>query len=184
MSFDKIQLPGFVIADLYRGNLVLTDAAPPVSPLKPASKPPALLVEKAVPNADKQWFLGSNQKQISIVVHDAEAVYLRDEWLQFLTSILGACKLNIGDVAIVNQFKTEISFTNLQATTMPKFLIMFGVSCSTVQLPFTIPDYQVQAYNNCSILQAPALSLMLGNTEAVKVEKTKLWLSLKKMFNI
>jgi protein tyrosine phosphatase len=176
MSLDKIQLPDFLIPLLFKDSLVITNE---LQTAKVASRS----IEKAVATPAK-LFWGDNKKNITIIVNDGEAVYLRESWLQFLTNILAACKLKIGDVAIVNQSKSKKSFADLQSTTAPKYLITFDVSCKDISLPFTIPHYQVQGHSNCCILLCPPLSAMLGNTETVKIEKTKLWVSLKKMFNI
>jgi len=176
MSLDKIQLPDFLIPGLFKDSLVITNE---LKAAKVASK----TTEKAVAPPAK-LFLGDNKKNITIIVNDGEAVYLRESWLQFLTNILAACKLNIGDVAIINQLQSKTSFAELQFATAPKYLITFDVSGKDIGLPFTIPHYQVQGHSKCSILLCPPLSVMLGDNEAVKIEKTKLWVSLKKMFNI
>jgi len=119
-----------------------------------------------------------------ILVNDIEAVYLRDEWLQFLSNILGACKLNLGDVAIVNHANNPMFFTDFQQQLAPQYFLLFDVPTQNIKLPFTVPFYQLQQFGNTQFLLAPSLALMLGNSEAVKMEKSKLWLSLKKMFNI
>ena len=184
MSLDKIQLPDFLLPALFGETLVITDyiKASPV-PQKTTTPPPAT-TEKVTVAPIKTLFLGDNKKNITVLVKDTEAVYLREEWLQFLTNILAACKLNIGDVAIINQAQGAVTFAALQSATTPKFLIAFDVDTQEIGLPFTIPHYQVQEFNNCIFILCPTLSVMLGNTEQVKLEKTKLWMSLKRMFGI
>jgi hypothetical protein len=66
----------------------------------------------------------------------------------------------------------------------PQSVLMFGVTALQIELPFAMPDYQVQQYDNCSILTASALQALNKNSEAVKKEKEKLWKSLRTMFNI
>ncbi len=197
MSFGKIQLPDFLLADLYRNNLVFYDDGiklkeEPAAEEKntsviietPATAP---IIEPAIVKqnmAGKKWFLGDNNKGIAIVVKDEEAVFLRDEWLQFLSTILGACKLNIGDVAIINYANYTCDYNDLTEALSPQYFLLFGVTAQDIQLPFTVPNYQVQKFGNTSFLLAPSLALMQGTAEAVKMEKSKLWLSLKKMFAI
>ena len=111
-------------------------------------------------------------------------MYLKDEWLQLLTSILGACKLTIDDVAIINHIKTPVVYASLVAETTPSFILLFDVTSKDIVLPFTVPFYQLQDFNSSKVLLCPSLSLMIGTSDAVKQEKTKLWMSLKKMFNI
>jgi hypothetical protein len=175
MNDYKIRLPGFLIADLFKNSLVIMDDE--------AS------TEKKIPKKEKQsigreWFLGSNLQKITILVSEKEAVYLYEDSLQFLSSILGACKLNLGDVAIVNHHTNAVDYTLLKEKLSPAVLLLFGVTAQQVKLPFTIPDYQVQKYDNCQILLSPPLTSMLGNTQEAKLEKSKLWLCLKKMFNV
>lgn len=171
MSFKKLQLPNFIIAELYEDVLVELDI-------------PKITAKKQKIISEKKWFLGENKKQIIIVVKDAEAVYLRDEWLQFLSAILSACKLNLGDVAILNYSKTNFSFAYLTDKLFPKFLLLFDVTPHEIQLPFTIAHYQIKQYNNCNFLAASSFQNMQGNTQEAKLEKSKLWLSLKKIFAI
>jgi hypothetical protein len=171
MNFTNLQLPDFLLADLYKNVLVELNDEVPVK-------------EKEPKVTTQQWFLGENRKHVVIVVKDEEAVYLRDEWLNFLSSILSACKLNLGDTAIVNYAKTNCTYEELSAKLAPQFLLIFDLTAKELQIPFTIPHYQIQPYNNRSFLMAPALETMLGNTQESKLEKSKLWLSLKKMFNV
>ena len=214
MNIDKIELPDFIIANLFTDNLVITsdvkqnklsviEVSEPVkvpaqtvandNVVKPSILPidnvkqhePSVSLEKPlVFNAPKDLFLGNNLKNVTVLVRDSEAVFLREEWLQFLTNILGACKLNIGDVAIINHENNKVSFSDIMTATAPRHLIMFEVDSKDINLSFIIPHYQVQNYNNTTFLLAPTLSVMLGSSAEVKVEKTKLWMSLKKMFGI
>lgn len=171
MNFTNLQLPDFLLADLYKDVLVELKNEEPVK-------------KKEVKTATQQWFLGENKKHVVIVVKDEESVYLRDEWLNFLSAILSACKLNLGDTAIVNYTKTNCVYEELSEKLSPKFLLLFDVTAKEIQLPFTVPHFQVQQYNNCNFLLSPALENMLGNAQEAKLEKSKLWLSLKKMFNV
>ncbi len=168
MSFTELQLPDFVLADLFKDVLVELKSDQQVK-------------KKESTTPSQQWFLGDNRKQVTIVVRDEEAVYLRDEWLDFLSSILAACQLNLADVAIVNYTKTNCEFSELVEKTAPKFLILFDVTTQEMHLPFIVPHYQVLRHKNCSFLLAPSLQSMLDNTQG---EKRNLWTSLKQMFNI
>jgi hypothetical protein len=51
-------------------------------------------------------------------------------------------------------------------------------------LPFSIPDYQVQQYANCTFLSAKDLHQMTNDSQDAKLEKTKLWICLKKIFGV
>lgn len=190
MGSERLQLPDFVLADLYKSSLVVMEntaqsvlersqnVQPPVAESLPAQQPP---VEKRIV---KQEFLGNNEKQITILVNNDSDVYLNDIHLNFLSNILIACKLNLGDVAIVNLHRTAVDFAQLKHWTQPRHLLAFHVDPAHIHLPFTLPHYQVQQYDQCSLLFAPSLTMMEGDSKEAKLEKSKLWLSLKKMFNL
>lgn len=185
MNEPKTQLPGFVLADLYRNSLVIPDDAviQEHTLTKDVKSSPGQVAVPEKPSR-KQWYLGDNGKQILIIVNDPDAVFLNDESLQFLSTILAACKLNLGDVAIVNLYREPLLFSFLKKNLSPRYALIFHVSLQQLQLPFTVPHYQVQQYDQCQFLTAPSLQTMLGNDADAKLEKSRLWLSLKKMFNL
>ena len=180
-----IQLPDFVLAELYKNTLVLTTniaqpvAKPPVQGTQtiPVKKPEPVHAEQ------KKWFLGDNKRGIVLVVNDATAPFINDEWLDTLTKLLAALKITLADTAIVNLPNQPVVFTELQQKLAVRHLFLFGVTTEQIQLPFTIPDYQAQNFAGCTILKAPAATLEspAKTTDSVKAEKRKLWESLKKM---
>lgn len=184
----KIQLPTFIIADLYKDSLVITDDSPvkdisietggKVTDLKEVS------VERKQEETAKKFYLGENKKKITILIKDDKNVYLSDENLQLLTGILSACQLNLSDVAIVNYDKNAFAYNELKQELQPKFLLMFDVTPQQIQLPFTMPHYQKQPYDSCTFMSAPSLTTMQKNTKEAKVEKSKLWVCLKGIFEI
>ncbi len=174
MNLEYIQIPNFLIADLFKSNLVIVNDEPKTE------KTPTNPEKKQV----REWYLGSNLRKITIMVREKEAVYLQDEALQFLSAILSACKLNLGDVAIVNYENDAVSYAYLKEKLTPHFVILFNVTAKEINIPFTVPFYQVQSHDNCQFLLAPELHSMLGSSQESKLEKSKLWLSLKKMFSI
>ncbi|MGB5028284.1 MAG: hypothetical protein WBO38_07265, partial [Chitinophagaceae bacterium] len=102
MDLNHIKLPATVIADLYKSSLVereenLTKKEAPASLPKQEIRPANTEIEV------KSWkSLGNNLKHIMVIVNKTDVIYLPDNELIFLTGILAACKLNIGDVAIFN----------------------------------------------------------------------------------
>ena len=109
-------------------------------------------------------------------------MFINDEWLGTLGKLLAACKLNIGDVAIVNHLNSGVLFPELKEQLQPKHILMFDVSMQDLQLPFTIPNYQVQQYAGITFMTAPVVTLSHAATDAVKTEKRKLWEKLKLIF--
>ena len=168
----KEQLSNFVLAELYSKSLVITgETAPARSDLDNNEK-------------SKNWFLGSYEKKIMVGVNDPENLYVDDDSLQFLTGILNACKLNLAHIALVNFHQQPLSYQELKKQMQPQFLLLFGVTPVQIELPFIMPDYKVQSFDNCLILTAPPLQILNKDSEEGKKEKAKLWNCLKKMFDL
>jgi len=213
MSTVKTILPDFVIANLYGNNLVVGNdvvgrerpkqifvdktveplvekqveniTAAPVK--QTASIPEAQetsSVQTSISETPKQWFLGNNGKQITLMVKEESVPYINDKHLQFLSNVLSACKLNLGDIALVNYNNFPLGFEELKTKSNPKIVLAFDLSTKELKLPFTIPLYQVQDYAQCRFLFAPSLSKMEGDHADAKAEKTKLWNSLKTLFGL
>jgi len=168
----KEQLSNFALAELYSKSLVLTDDTQLAAPLHQNEGKP------------KSGFLGNYEKKIIVGVSHANNLYLDDNSLEFLTGILGACRLNMAHIALINFHHEPATYAQLKNRMQPQFLLMFGVTPVQIELPFIMPDYKVQSFDNCLILTAPALASLNKNSEEAKKEKGKLWNGLKKMFDI
>jgi hypothetical protein len=195
MSFAKIILPDSMIADLYKDSLVLIEnelnsTAPTAQNEAPGNTEEMILVsEKATvktiaqPARTLSW-LGSNNKNISIIVNDDTSLHLQDELLQILSNILSACKLNLADVAIINTAAQAVTHSALRKELSPRVVVLFGVATKTIDLPFSIPMYKTQSFDNCTYLQAASLEQMKGASNEAKLEKSRLWVCLKTIFGI
>jgi hypothetical protein len=174
MDINHIELSPVLVAELYQSSLVDTDEEPlPVQPL-------AVTKQKDIPGPGWKW-LGENKKNVLVIVQYAGSVYLPDEELSFLTGILGACKLSIGDTAIVNLVNhADVTYKELLAHFKSKIIFLFGVEPTAFGLPVSFPHFQVQAFANSTFLFAPTLKEL----EADKMLKSKLWVCLKRIFNI
>ena len=174
MDINKINFPPRVIADLYRNTLVgdteNTNAIPqikiPVSPIQSAP----------------QWkWLGENKKNILVLVYYDNAVHLPDKELQLLTSMLDACKLGLADVAIVNRNNhPNQDYKEYLDEFKSRVTLLFGIEPIAFGLPMNFPFFQIQAFAGCSFLYSPSLDEL----EKDKVLKSKLWVSLRRLFNI
>ena len=174
MSFKEVQLPGILLADLFKADIIITNDT---------AHQQKKITEPQQPQAVKKH-LGDNWKNVCVLVNDTDNIFIDDESLAFLTSVLGACKLTIADVAIVNNAHANINVTELNEWLKPAFCLMFGVTTQQINLPFTIPLYQVQNFNGCKYVTAPASQVFIYKDEQAIAEKRKLWTSLKNMFNI
>jgi hypothetical protein len=181
MSLNNIELPVTVIADLYQNTLIDTgkinvEAAAPSTETKKG--------EVSVPetNAGSLWkSLGDNQKNILIIVKNDSAVFLPDNELTFLTGILGACKLSLADVALVNlDGHPDVSYKELTTYFKTKIVLLFDTEPAAFGLPMSFPHYQLQAFAGNTFLYAPSLKEL----ENDKIEKSKLWVCLKRLFNL
>lgn len=132
----------------------------------------------------EKWYLGNNGKNCTILVYEPNAAFLNEESLDFLTKILGACKLNMGDVAVINMARYQAHFAEIKKELNPSTCLLFNVTTASIKLPFLIPPYQVQQFDACKFLIAPSLTKFYGDSAEAKLEKTKLWVSLKSLFNL
>jgi hypothetical protein len=137
-------------------------------------------VKTAEPAAYK--ILGNNKKQITVVVNCPNDVFVPEADLQFLTKMLGACKLNMADVAIANHATAAIAIERIKVQLQPKYVLLFGVEPGTIQLPISFPSFKEQPYAGTTYLFTPALSELNLETEDAKVLKRKLWDCLKRIF--
>ena len=183
MNTDKIMLPDFLIADLYKECLVDLDSFLGKQKTLPEQN---LLTEAGVmtPLSGKIKFVGENVKNITIVVNQPGEMYLKKEDYTFLINILKACQLNPADIAIVNVAKQDVTYTAIKDELGALQILLFEVEPSLIKLPFKIPAFQIQNYAGCAILPVPALSALNKPDSEGKLLKTKLWNSLKQLFGI
>ncbi|HEY6901426.1 MAG TPA: hypothetical protein VI233_12310 [Puia sp.] len=164
-------------------------AQPPVpqpvaaQPVPPA--PPTIQAAPAQPAPAAAYkFLGNHRRSITILVNAPGSPFLPDNQLNFLSKILEACRLNLGDVAIVNHASSPINISDLRGQLQPSVVLLFGLEPSTIRLPINFPEFRQQAFDSCTYLSAPSLSLMVATTDESKLLKSRLWVCLKSLFNV
>lgn len=123
-------------------------------------------------------FLGNNEKQITVVVNDADHKHISETELEFVTNILTACKLSIADIAIVNMHNGAINWTTLKEQTKATTLLLFGVDPINFGMPILFEKYHVQNYDGTVCLY----SNDLANIATDKDNKAKLWKALQQIF--
>ena len=166
MSIDNIPLPAFLYQKIFGKNLV---------DLKPVISNNVLNKE---PKID---FLGGNEKKIIFLVNDHQNKFLADTQMKFLYELLTACGLTMGETAIVNFFhNSTITYRELMLQLQPKKILMFGVSANDLNIPFTIPFFQMQNFGEQVYMLSPAIEELQLNKELRK----QLWACLQKIFNI
>lgn len=166
MSLNNIQLPAFVIQDLFQKNLVDVSRD---KQNQPDSNDKELLV------------FGGNKQHIIIIVSNPETSFVTDEQLTFLSGILTACKLTLEDIGLLNIASYPgISYKKISDTFNPRIIMLFGVLPEDIQLPFVMPGFQKQSYNNSVYLAVPSLTDLENN----KDQKRKLWIVLQQIFSL
>ena len=172
MSLNSIKFEPTDIAFLFKNSLVEINAKQQVLPQTDIITEPI-----------STWFkyLGENKKKTLVVVRNAEAVHIPDKQLSFLTKLLAACNLNLADVAIFN-FKDHNSseFNEILNFFNPKVVLLFDVDPGVFGLPMIFPQFQVQGYKDAVFVSSPSLEVI----EPDKSLKGKLWVCLKKIFNL
>jgi hypothetical protein len=148
-NVNEIRLNNEMISSLYGRSLVIAEG-----------------VKK---EKEKLKYLGNNAQAVLILVNNAEHSFLPENELVFLTKMLSACQLNIGDVAIVNVSNTAVS--EAMSELLPGKIIDFGTS----------PDI---SFESGKVVSSAPLKQMLGESPEARQLKGKLWTGLKQMFEL
>jgi hypothetical protein len=172
MSLNTIKFNTADIAVLFKNSLV------EVNPEKQVLPPVAINAE---PIASGWKFLGENKKKTLIVVNYGDAVHIPDKQLSFLTKLLGACNLSLADVAILNFHNYNAAdFDQILNHFKPKVVLLFDTEPGEFGMPMLFPQFQVQGYKDAVFVSSPSLEII----EPDKTLKGKLWVCLKKIFNL
>ncbi|MDE1191151.1 MAG: hypothetical protein PW786_03305 [Arachidicoccus sp.] len=182
----EIQLPDFVLADLYQDNIVIiTDPKNSISAKEFLPKDNEIAEsEKGVCSRKEKFWLGDNKKEVAIVVKDTANVFIDDGELQFLTNILNACKLNLSDVAIVNIAQTNLNNQEILFELNAKYFLLFGVEEKEIALAQSLNYFDIKSIGNTQFIKSPALKNLMQTSTEAKKEKAALWNALKKMFGL
>jgi len=168
MSLDNIRLPEFVIQDLFRTTLVdLNSHAEPL--------------EYAQDKKGEINIFGGNKQHILLLVNHTDASFISDEQLTFLSGILTACKLTFEDIGLLNiASHSAISYKTISNIFNPRIVLLFGILPDAIQLPFVMPEFQRQSYNNQVYITVPSLQTLENNKDL----KRKLWIALQQIFSL
>ncbi|MEO8109273.1 MAG: hypothetical protein ABI594_04540 [Ginsengibacter sp.] len=167
MGIDNIQLSAFLQQALFKNNLVgkvLKSTSNPVSNVK-------------VPID----FLGGNSKNIIFIVNNIENKFLSDNQLTFTLGLIRACNISLDDIAVVNfAHHTPLSYISLKNELSCGKVLGFGITPADLDLPFAIPFFQMQMFQETGYLFCPSLDELQKDTNA----KKQLWSNLQKIFKI
>ncbi len=194
-EFQTIILPPASLADMYGQHLVLVDEPGRKRTEKPVLPKPEKAVELQTepvpetilalplpePGAPITW-LGNFTKQVLVVVNESAAVHCSDSNLEFLGKILAAVGLSIDHIALLNLARNSTTYLDLKKELPAKAALYFGVEPASLGVPMRFPQFQVQPWDSCTFLYAPALSEINGSATTQVELKKQLWVALKKIF--
>lgn len=202
MSNEKTILPNSVLVSLYKDTLVLPELAkkqPEIIP-NPLDAQIKTLDAQATTTAAVQTetdkdnssindsrqikYLGEHLKQVTIIVKDELAVYLNENDLTLLSSILSACKLTLADIALINVAQQKLSLHEILNVLPSKLVMIFDVSSTTLKIKLPTTLYKSIQLGDTYLLFSNSLSLMQGGDQSAKLEKGKLWAILKSLFQL
>ena len=202
MSNEKTILPNSVLVSLYKDTLVLPELAKKKpefipNPLETQMKTrdaQAITVDQIEANNDNNHipiydsrqikYLGEHLKQVTIIVKDELAVYLNENDLTLLSSILSACKLTLADIALINVAQQKLSLHEILNVLPSKLVMIFDVSSTTLKIKLPTTLYKSIQLGDTYLLFSNSLSLMQGGDQSAKLEKGKLWAILKSLFQL
>jgi hypothetical protein len=174
-GLNDIKLNNSLLVEMYANSLLSMEEKSPVRSEEEKKPPP--------PEAKKiEWkILGDYKKNILILVNYEDAVHLPNEALTLLTNMLVACKLSLADVGILNlQHAPSKQFKDIREQFNSSIILLVGLNPQDISLPVNFPQFQVQSFNNITFLYSPSAEIM----ETDDLLKSKLWVSLRKIFNI
>ena len=176
MSLKDFQIPLSILPELYKNSLIEFSTAQPS---------PAGTSSKKEPKKDEAVrYLGGNDKKIAIVINEEGQSYLNDDDLLWLQKMLQACKLTLGDVAIVNVHTSKYSAAYIKDHLHSKKMILLGTTPELLEMPLNFPQFKPQEHAGCVYLFAPGPAELNNPSEEGKLLKTKLWVSLQKIFEV
>jgi len=177
MSLNTINFNTTDITLLFKNSLVEVN-----DEIQVLSKPDIISEPVASDSNRGKWkYLGENKKKTLVVVSYEDAVHIPDKQLSFLTKLLAACNLNLADVAILNFHNYNSSdFNKIVNYFKPKVVLLFSIEPGEFGMPMIFPQFQVQGHKDAVFVSSPSLEII----EPDKTLKGKLWICLKKIFNL
>lgn len=153
-------------------------------PLIASESPKADHASDSKPITGRIKFLGGNNKRIAFIVNCKTDVFLPDSHLDWLKKMLEACRLNLGDVAIANIAKTQFTITDIKQELFSNTVVLLGTEPAAIQLPLNFPHFNLQSHDGITFLATPPPEQLNQQTQEARLLKSKLWVSLQKLFKL
>lgn len=125
-------------------------------------------------------YLGENRRFVLVLVNYPDEKHVPEVEKTYLLKVLGAVKLGLDDVAILNYAHyPRRNFAELKAFFAFNYLLLFGVSPHSLQLPGPILPYHLGLVEGVKILAADSTETFRPDN----ARKKALWEELKKTFS-
>ncbi len=134
--------------------------------------------------AENDPFLGRNRRSVSFIVHSPDYDFLPEEQLVFINKMLSACKLQMNDIVLVNIARLNLSFEELKVQFQPRIIFLWGIRPAFFNLDSALPDFNITVHDGMSIIPVLSPELMCIEGSAGHELKSRLWICLKKLFNL
>ena len=163
MDLNNIRLSADMISDLYKDHLVqlVVDDAPQIG--SNTHLPSTIDYE--------------DNKKIAAIVNYPGMEQIPATSLSLLRNLFTASGISMDEIAIINKAN---AITVNEMISKSKVVFLFGVEPKELNLPISFPQFQVQPFNGAMYLFSPSLDEL----ENDKLLKSKLWVCLKRIFNI
>jgi hypothetical protein len=177
MGIDHLELSSEIIAALYPESLVMANS---IQPDHSTEKPPAPASELSGPYHS----MGGNRRSISFLTGYGEVGFMPENQFAFLGKILSACKCSMNDISLVNTAKQPVRLDLLKTQLQPKIIFLWGISPTVIGLDPALPHFSINTVNGISVIPVPSPDLMSGDSAEGTALKQRLWVCLKKIFNL
>ena len=129
-------------------------------------------------------FLGKNLQSICFLVSCPDDEFMPEEQLAFLQRILAACKCSLDDIALINTKQHPIEMETLKKQLHPRILFLWGARPAVIGIGQQFPDLAISTWEEMNIVPVLQAGLMIrDNPEGIEL-KRRLWIILKKLFNL
>jgi len=177
MGINHIRLSAELIAVLYPETLIAEKG--PDSDIE--------LIKAGLTQNKKESvypYLGKNLNSICFLVYYPDDEFIPEDQLAFLQKILIACKLNLDDIALINTNRNPVELQVLKNIFQPRIIFLWGAVPKLSGFNQHFPDMTISTWENIRILPVMQAVLMSRDNPAGLELKRKLWISLKKLFNL
>ncbi len=177
MGINHLELSPDLLSALFPDSLVDTGKTVSVSDIPVSSR-------SGVKKNPVISFLGGNRRSVTFLSHYPEDPYLPEDQMAFLNKMLSACKYSMEDIALVNRAKQDTDITILKDQLGTRILFLWGVDPKTAGYRSDLPDFLISEVEGISVIPVPKPERIIGDSAESTELKKRLWLSLKKIFNL